>query len=408
MSGGGGPPASASAPPSKRQRIVALVSLFFAILWWSPDALLVRLYKSSAATQLATKNLMTSLAVLLYLLATQGPKAIIKDFSENTTFTFIQACALTSMNSCFTVGLQYTDSGTFLVLLAAAPLLSSVLSRFVLSEPIRLSTSLAIVFGMIGVGIVAIGNIVEDSKKSGEDVVKGKSNTIGILIGLFNTAVCGGYLVLCRYTSKTSTSGSGLLGLLLFGPFSSLVGLSLGASPLNPADVWLLFLQGFFMLPVGFVCVANSTRTLSASEVGMIQLVETIFGPVWVWAGGYEIPPALTFAGGAVLLGTLTVYFAFSTIMGEQEGATPRAAMAEKLGPKDDYLDGVLEGEERSDDLKFERAPKRKPNFNNKTVPSDIDDDDFLALPRFTAPKVAISASAEERVRRRSDSGNSV
>jgi drug/metabolite transporter (DMT)-like permease len=395
MSGGGGFPSSS--PPTKRQRVVALAFLFFAILWWSPDALLVRLYKSDAATQLATKNLMTSLAVLFYLLYSQGPKAMLQDFKENTRFTLIQGCALTSMNSCFTIGLQYTDSGTFLVLLAAAPLLSSVLSRFFLAEPIKLSTSLAIVFGMIGVGIVSIGNIAEESK-SGKNVVAGKSNTIGILIGMFNTVVCASYLVLCRYMSKKAPSGSGLLGLLFFGPFSSIVGLMLGAQPLNPADVWLLFVQGFVMLPVGFVGVALSTRTLSASEVGMIQLVETIFGPVWVWAGGFEVPPTLTFVGGSVLLGTLLAYFAVSTMKGEDPGGGGE----KQSSAKDEYLDGVLEGEERSDDIKFERAPKKKLPLT-KAAPYNDDDDEFLEI-----PKVTYSSSSKDRFRRRSDSGSSV
>jgi hypothetical protein len=126
---------------------------------------------------------------------------------------------------------------------------------------------------MAGVGIVSIGNILEEqSGRLSGSGSEGHNNAIGISIGLANTFVNASYLVVCRYLSSRLPEGSGLLGLLLFGPFSSLVGLTLGGGAfVAPSDAWLVAVQGGLMLPVGFAATATATRYLLTSEVSRPQ-----------------------------------------------------------------------------------------------------------------------------------------
>ena len=70
--------------------------------------------------------------------------------------------------------------------------------------------------------------------------------------------------------------------------------------------------QGSIVGSVAFGTISVCPRYLLSSEVGLVQLLETVLGPFWVWLAGFESPPILTLYGRFVLLLTLTVYFSYT------------------------------------------------------------------------------------------------
>ncbi|MCZ6578255.1 MAG: EamA/RhaT family transporter, partial [Gammaproteobacteria bacterium] len=46
---------------------------------------------------------------------------------------------------------------------------------------------------------------------------------------------------------------------------------------------------------------------IPAPEVGLMLLLESILGPVWVWQALGEQPGMRTFIGGAIILSTLAI-----------------------------------------------------------------------------------------------------
>jgi drug/metabolite transporter (DMT)-like permease len=56
------------------------------------------------------------------------------------------------------------------------------------------------------------------------------------------------------------------------------------------------------MIPLAFFCLATGPRYLSAPEVGMFYLLETILAPIWVWLVFAETPTTQTLMGGAILI----------------------------------------------------------------------------------------------------------
>jgi drug/metabolite transporter (DMT)-like permease len=46
-----------------------------------------------------------------------------------------------------------------------------------------------------------------------------------------------------------------------------------------------------------------------ASNVSIIMLLETILGPLWVWAFISESPQLLTILGGAIVISALVYFF---------------------------------------------------------------------------------------------------
>jgi drug/metabolite transporter (DMT)-like permease len=72
-----------------------------------------------------------------------------------------------------------------------------------------------------------------------------------------------------------------------------------------PEDYVNLALMGLVVQPLSFALIALGPRYLPAPEVGLIMLLETLLGPIWVWWFQAELPPANTLLGGAVVLTAL-------------------------------------------------------------------------------------------------------
>lgn len=70
---------------------------------------------------------------------------------------------------------------------------------------------------------------------------------------------------------------------------------------------FILF-DGLIMIPLAFWCLATGPRYLSAPEVGMFYLLETVLAPIWVWIVFAETPTTQTLAGGTILILALTAH----------------------------------------------------------------------------------------------------
>lgn len=68
------------------------------------------------------------------------------------------------------------------------------------------------------------------------------------------------------------------------------------------ADPGFILFNGLVMLPLAFFCLATGPRYLSAPEVGMFYLLETVLAPIWVWIVFSETPTTQTLAGGSILI----------------------------------------------------------------------------------------------------------
>ena len=65
-------------------------------------------------------------------------------------------------------------------------------------------------------------------------------------------------------------------------------------------------LLGLAILPVSSALITLGPRHLPAPEVGLIMLLETLLGPLWVWLVIREVPSIETLIGGAMILAALT------------------------------------------------------------------------------------------------------
>ncbi len=72
-------------------------------------------------------------------------------------------------------------------------------------------------------------------------------------------------------------------------------------------NLLIVMFMGLIISSFSRVLIGNGAKYISASEVSLLMLIETIMAPIWVWVFLNEIPTIYTFIGGSVIVATLVV-----------------------------------------------------------------------------------------------------
>ena len=77
---------------------------------------------------------------------------------------------------------------------------------------------------------------------------------------------------------------------------------------LEPQQLGYLAMLGLILLPVSFILLTRAPIYISAPEVSLIILLETIIAPIWVWLAIKEEPPLATLIGGGIIIVALAIH----------------------------------------------------------------------------------------------------
>lgn len=265
---------------------------FTAVLVLSPDALLVRLIDTDSLTLIFWRGTLSAAAILIALGCLWGrstganllrigrPGLLSGGISAIGTILFVYA-------------LRTTSVANTLVILAATPLFSALLSRLFLGEQVGRRTWLAILVGLGGIVLLFAGNL-------------GQGTLVGDLCALTAAGFWAANLVVLRHARPINMTPAVALG----GTLAALLALLLGAQPLavTAGDFGLLLLLGGLVLPLSFALITLGPRHLPAAEVSLILLLETFLGPLWVWWALGESPNTPTLIAGGLILTTILLH----------------------------------------------------------------------------------------------------
>jgi drug/metabolite transporter (DMT)-like permease len=194
------------------------------------------------------------------------------------------------MNATYISAQALGTAANAILLQNSAPLWMYLVSIFLLGETVSRRSTISLMVGMVGIGIIIAGGWTE-----GELLVIG----IGLFSGFTYAGVILGLRILRDLPSNWLTVWNQLLGSLLLLPF--VIGLE---SP-SWQQYLVLFLFGAIQLGLPYWLMARGLRSVSAPEAGAITLLEPILNPVWTWLIADEVPSMWTFIGGAVIVGAL-------------------------------------------------------------------------------------------------------
>ena len=73
-------------------------------------------------------------------------------------------------------------------------------------------------------------------------------------------------------------------------------------------DIYIVPLMCVICVAIPFVLVTIAPRFITAAEVNLFFLLETIIGPIWVWYFIKEQPSVETLIGGIIIITTIGVH----------------------------------------------------------------------------------------------------
>lgn len=224
----------------------------------------------------------------------------------------LSGCMWATMFVCFMLALTLTSTANTLIVLAVAPLITAILARAVLKTPIPLRTWLAIAIAMAGIVWMFAGGLRIESPRS----------LLGMLIAFGAPLASAINFVVLK---KRGQSVDLVPAVFLGGVISAALMLPF-ALPLiaEMRDVLLLAVLGFFQLGLPCMLLVIAARSLSATELALLALLEVLLGPLWAWLGAGEVPAGTTVFGGALVLGAL--------LLNELAAARSRGATRVRLG----------------------------------------------------------------------------
>jgi drug/metabolite transporter (DMT)-like permease len=207
----------------------------------------------------------------------------------------LSGCMWATMFICFMLALTLTSTANTLIVLAVAPLITAILARAVLKTPIPLRTWLAIAIAMAGIVWMFAGGLRIESRTS----------LLGMLIAFGAPLASAINFVVLK---KRGQSVDLIPAVFLGGVISAALMLPFALPFIaGPRDLLLLGVLGFFQLGLPCMLLVIAARSLSATELALLALLEVLLGPLWAWLGAGEVPTTTTVLGGTMVLAALVL-----------------------------------------------------------------------------------------------------
>jgi drug/metabolite transporter (DMT)-like permease len=258
------------------------------VLWSTAGVVTRHLQRAGALEQVFWRSLFAFLLVLLVLMIKTNPWKAVRSAGRPG---LVSGLMWAIMFTAFMFALAMTTTANALVVMSISPLLTAVLARIFLSDPVPSRTWIAAGAAAIGIGFM-FGFSLE-------------KHLLGMAVALlipFAAAI--NVVVLRASAAKLDLVPAVMLG----GAISCLVVLPfLPVFAATPRDIALLAFLGFFQLGLPCTLLVIASRTLPAPEIALLGLLEVVLGPLWVWLGAGETPAAATLVGGAVVLAALAL-----------------------------------------------------------------------------------------------------
>jgi drug/metabolite transporter (DMT)-like permease len=264
---------------------------FVAIIFITPDSLFIRLSNIETWGLIFYRGAIPFFFVFLGMLIVYKLN-FFKLLFGNGAHGIAYVLTFSITNIAFVLSIQNTNVANTLVMIATAPMISAIFSRFFLNEKTERNTSIAII-----ITFFAVVYIFYDSLKIG--------NFVGDILGLIAGMGLAAGAVIIRSAKKLNLVPSAVIGKLVV----AIVGLFFIESfTLVGSDLYIIPAMCILCVAIPFVLVTIAPRFITAAEVNLFFLLETILGPLWVWMVIKEQPSLETIQGGIVIIITIAIH----------------------------------------------------------------------------------------------------
>jgi drug/metabolite transporter (DMT)-like permease len=264
---------------------------FVAVILITPDSLFIRLSHIDTWGLLFYRGAIPFLIVLLGLLLVYKMNFFKLLFSIGYP-GIIYIGTFTLTNITFIISIQNTNVANTLAMIATAPMISAVLGALFLKENPDKKTWIAIF-----VTFLAAVYIFYDSIQLG--------NFFGDIFGLITATGLAIGAVVVRFAKDRNLVPSAVIGKLCVAIFALFF---VENFELIETDIFIVPLMCVLCVAIPFVLITIAPRFITAAEVNLFFLLETIIGPIWVWLIIKEQPSLETIQGGLVIIVAIAIH----------------------------------------------------------------------------------------------------
>ncbi len=260
-------------------------------IFLSSGGLLVRFVdQASPWTILFYRSLVFTATVALFLLV-RDRQSFKKQFLKIRPVDLLVSLLLAFGFIGYLLSLFNTSVANTVLLLSTGPVVAGVLAYFVLGEPIRVLTWVAMALAFAGVSVMVLGGI------DARDIV-------GILyaIGAVLSFAC--FVVLLRYLGpqRDMMAPTALGGLVAAAMCIPMLMPLVDSLAISGRDFLVAACLGSLQVGCGFIFITLGSKSVPAAQIPLLGLLETALSPLWVWWAVSEIPAINTIMGGAIVL----------------------------------------------------------------------------------------------------------
>tara|TARA_B100000686_G_C16607325_1_gene871913 strand:+ start:252 stop:1112 length:861 start_codon:yes stop_codon:yes gene_type:complete len=264
---------------------------FTAIMFITPDSLLIRLANLNSWNLIFYRGFIPFFVVFIGLLLIYKSK-LLKVIINNGWHGFFYACTFTITNIVFVISIENTNVANTLIMIALAPMLSAIISFIFLNENPDKKTWIAII-----ITTLSVVYIFYDALDAGD--------FLGNFLGLVCATGLAVGAVIIRSKKKISLVPSAMIGKLMVALIALFFANEL---TLENKDTIIVPLMCIMCVAIPFVLVTLAPRYITAAEVNLFFLLETILGPLWVWFVIKEQPSFETILGGCIIVITIAIH----------------------------------------------------------------------------------------------------
>jgi len=266
----------------------ALLITALGVLLMSLEALFIKLTSITALTFSFYTGIFMFISINIILFSTQK-KNIINTYKVGFFPILLCGFLFGTSNIFFISAIKTTTVANTVMIISSAPLFSSFFAYVLYKEKSTKNIYISSFFIFVGLYIIF-------SSQLGRSDMIGNFYALGC-VTLFSLS----FVLLSKYRDINRfavTSFAGFFVTLI--SFIFVKNLELDANAL-----YILLLAGLLTTPIARVFLGIGTKSLPASEVSLLMIIETIMAPIWVWLFLDEIPASTTLIGGFLILVTL-------------------------------------------------------------------------------------------------------
>ena len=324
--------------------------MFFGVLAISPDAMFVRMMRAEAGNT-SDASLQITFWKYLILIPLQlsysiwhagGCRGLVHRLKAGPLHIIGGGLCQVGISMCLNLAYVTTIAARAHLFFALSPFWAVLLSRVFLKDHLPARTLVALVLAIASIFVVFIPLVAPSL--GDRDATGGGSNgtnttkpiieasLAGDLLGLLSGASLGALIVVSASAKRRCPDAAMLTTIVLGSSLVVLFSLIWQAAASRPSMgnvTWRflgLALADSICVCIVYVATVLAPRYASSAEVGLLNPLEAVFGPVFVYAAVGEAPSRWTLIGGALLIISLIGHEVWGFYHGKSAVSSPKQA----------------------------------------------------------------------------------